>query len=296
MNRIDIQTKNKILAAQRNEITEHFIYEKLAGSVKDSHNKKILKKISSDELKHYNLWKEYTGEDVKPDKIKLWKYFLISKTLGITFGIKLMEKGEEQAQVIYEKISGNFSGADVEKIKNIIQDEDEHEMQLINLIDEERLKYVGSMVLGLNDALVELTGALAGFTLALQNTQLIAMAGLITGIAASLSMAASEYLSTKSEKSTKNPFKAALYTGSAYVLTVLFLIFPFLIFKDMYFCLGFTIFNAILVIFVFTFYISVAKDVPFKKRFFEMAAISLGIAALTFCIGFVIRMFFNIEL
>jgi len=180
--------------------------------------------------------------------------------------------------------------------ENIIKDEDEHEKQLIGLIDEERLRYVGSMVLGLNDALVELTGALAGLTLALQNTRLVAMAGLITGVAASLSMATSEYLSTKSEGGAKNPFKASVYTGVAYVLTVLFLIFPYLLLTVFDLCLSFTILNAIVVIFVFTFYISVAKDLSFKKRFLEMALISLGIACLTFAIGFIIRVLLNIEI
>jgi len=286
---LDKETKKAVLTAQKNEITEHFIYEKLSQSIKDPHNKKILRRISSDELKHYDFWKKYTHEDVKPDKLKIWKYFFISRILGLTFGIKLMERGEEQAQVTYEKISKFLPDA-----KSIVKDEDEHEKQLVNLIDEERLRYVGSMVLGLNDALVELTGALAGLTLALQNTRLIAMTGLITGIAASLSMASSEYLSTKSEDA-KNPFKASIYTGSAYVLTVLFLIFPYLLFTNFYFCLGFTILNAITVIFIFTFYISVAKDVSFRNRFFEMTIISLGIAALTFGIGFLIRIFFNVD-
>jgi VIT1/CCC1 family predicted Fe2+/Mn2+ transporter len=293
---VDVETRNKIIAFQKNEITEYFVYKKLADSTNDLHNREILMKISGDELKHYNTWMEYTGEDTAPDKIKLWKYVLISKIFGVTFGLKLMEKGEEQAQVMYDKLAENLPAGDTEKIKNIILDEDEHEMQLINLIDEERLRYAGSMVLGLNDALVELTGALAGFTLALRNTQLIAMVGLITGVAASLSMAASEYLSTKTDESRKNPFKAAVYTGFAYVLTVMFLILPFLIFSNLYICLGFTIFNAILIVFIFTFYISVAKDLPFRKRFFEMAAISIGIAALTFCIGFFIRFFFNVEI
>ena len=288
---LDEETKNIILTAQRNEITEHFIYEKLSQSTKDPHNRNILERISSDELNHYNFWKKYTQENVKPDKLKIWKYFLISRIFGLTFGIKLMERGEEQAQVTYGKISRFVPDA-----KSVVKDEDKHEKQLINMIDEERLRYVGSMVLGLNDALVELTGALAGLTLALQNTRLIAMTGLITGIAASLSMAASEYLSTKSEAGAKNPFKASAYTGSVYILTVLFLIFPYLIFTNFYFCLGFTILNAIIVIFIFTFYISVAKDTSFRNRFFEMALISLGIAALTFGIGFLIRIFLNVEI
>ncbi len=284
------ETKKTVLTAQKNEIMEHFIYDKLSHSIKNPHNKEILKRISKDELKHYNSWKEYTHEDVKPNKLKIWMYFLISRMLGITFGIKLMERGEEKAQITYEKISKFLPSA-----KSIVEDEDEHEKQLINLIDEERLRYIGSMVLGLNDALVELTGALAGLTFALQNTRLIAMAGLITGTAASLSMASSEYLSTKSE-GAKNPLRASVYTGSAYVLTVLFLIFPYLLFTNFYFCLAFTILNAIIVIFIFTFYVSIAKDVPFKKRFLEMTMISLGIAALTFGIGFIIRILLNIDI
>jgi VIT1/CCC1 family predicted Fe2+/Mn2+ transporter len=285
------ETRKLILGSQKNEITEHIIYEKLSKSTKNPQNKRILKQIASDELKHYNFWKKYTNEDVKPNKLKVWIYYIIAKIFGLTFGTKLMENGEEQAQVTYEKISSYVPSA-----KSIVEDEDKHERQLIELIDEERLRYVGSIVLGLNDALVELTGALAGLTFTLLNTRVIAMAGLITGIAASLSMAASEYLSTKSEEGEGNPLKASLYTGSAYVITVMFLIFPYLLFTNIYLCLGITVLNAIAVIFIFTFYVSIAKDIPFKDRFLEMALISLGIAALTFGIGYIIGIVLNVEL
>ena len=287
---LDSKIKKTILTAQKNEITEHFIYSRLSKSIKDSHNKKVIKHISDDELRHYNIWKKYTKEEVKPNSFKIWKYYLISRIFGITFGIKLMEKGEENAQETYDKISKSIPAA-----KKLIRDEDQHEKKLIGMIDEERLRYVGSIVLGLNDALVELTGALAGFTLALRNTRLIAATGLITGVAASLSMAVSEYLSTKSEEGVKNPIKASVYTGIAYVITVIFLILPYLVIKNVFTALGFTMLNAIIVIFLFTFYISVAKGLSFKRRFLEMALISLGVAALTFGIGFLIKIFFNIE-
>jgi VIT1/CCC1 family predicted Fe2+/Mn2+ transporter len=279
-----------VLTSQKNEITEHIIYKKLAQSTKDAQNRSIIQRISDDELKHYNFWKQYTDKDTKPDKLKVWIYFLIAKILGITFGIKLMEKGEEKAQTTYEKISEVIPSA-----KEIVEDEDKHELELINMLDEERLRYVGSIVLGFNDALVELTGALAGLTFALQNTRLTAMAGLITGVAASLSMATSEHLSTKSEGYVKKPLRAAVYTGAAYVITVLFLIFPYFVFGEPILCLGFTILNAVIVIFIFTFYISVAKETSFKNRFSEMVLISLGVAALTFLITFVIKIFLNVE-
>lgn len=189
-----------LLRSQRNEITEYHIYRRLAEATADPHNREVLNRIAEEERQHYGFWKQYTDQDVEPDRGKVSRYVAISRVLGLTFGIRLMEQGEEQAQVVYEQISH-----DIPTAKRIVEDEDRHEEELIEMIDEERLKYVGSVVLGLNDALVELTGMLAGLTLALQNTRLIGMTGLITGIAASFSMAASEYLSTKSEGGDVDP-------------------------------------------------------------------------------------------
>ena len=163
------------------------------------------------------------------------------------------------------------------------------------MIDEERLNYVGSMIRGLNDALVELTGVLVGFMLVLQDSHLIAMAGLITGIAASMSMGGTEYQAAKSEKNSQTPLKSALYTGLAYIITVVFLVFPYLLFTDIYISLGVMICNAILVIIAFNFYVSVAKDLPFWRRFSEMALLSLRIAAASFAIGFAVRQLLGVK-
>ena len=57
---LDANVKKSLLRAQRNEITEHHIYKKLAASVKNPHNQSVLKHIADDELKHYNFWKTYT--------------------------------------------------------------------------------------------------------------------------------------------------------------------------------------------------------------------------------------------
>ena len=201
-----------------------------------------------------------------------------------------MEKIEEGAQSDYSKLKDI-----VPNIEEVIDDEIRHEKELLSLVNEAHLEYIGSIVLGLNDALVELTGALAGLTLALQNTRLVAVVGLITGIAASMSMAVSEYLSTKEENNSKNPIKASIYTGCAYFLTVLFLISPYLILNNVFMCLGLVIINATIVIFIFTFYTSVAKGIYFKRRFVEMVAISLGIATINFFIGLLIRNVWGIE-
>ncbi len=283
------ETVRRIARLQKNEITEHAIYTKLAGAVKNEKNSAVLKKIGEDELRHYNLWKKVTGIDVKPDRWKAFKFFWVARIFGLTFGIKLMERGEVKAQVVYRELAGTYGDA-----RRIAEEEEEHERALIALIEEKHLAYMGSVVLGLNDALVELTGALAGLSFALQNTRLIAMTGLITGIAASMSMAASEYLSTKSEGG-ENPLTSSLYTGAAYVATVTVLIMPYLLIDNYLVCLGVMLANAVLIIFAFNFYISVAKDLDFKKRFLEMCAISLGVAALSFGIGVVVKTLIGVD-
>ena len=276
---------------QRIEITEYHIYKRLAKSIKDPENRLIMEKIAEDELRHSEDWQKYTQQEIKPNMWQVWKYYLISRIFGFTFGIKLMEQGEEKAQENYAQLKGKIP--DIDKW---IHEEEIHEQKLLAMLDEERLRYAGSVVLGLNDALVELTGALAGLTLALQNVKLIALSGLITGIAASLSMAASEYLSTRSEATDKHPVRAAVYTGIAYIITVTLLVLPYLLIPNYIVDLVITLAVAVLIIAAFNYYISVAKDEPFRPRFLEMAGLSLGVATFSFIIGFFIRQWLGVDI
>ena len=275
---------------QKNEITEYHIYTRLAAAEKSEQNRSVLERIADDELRHYNQWKEYTKRDVRPDRMKVFRYSLVARVLGLTFGVKQMERGEENAQVEYGRLEQHIPEA-----RAVVDDENSHEEELLKLLDEERLRYTGSMVLGLNDALVELTGALAGFTFALQNTRLIALTGSITGFAAALSMGASEYLSTKAEETHKSPLKASSYTGIAYILTVVLLIFPYLVLQNHYVSLACTLGLAVVIIAAFNYYIAVAKDDNFKSRFLEMAGLSLGVASLSFLVGYLLRRFMGVE-
>ena len=51
-----------------------------------------------------------------------------------------------------------------------------------------------------------------------------------------------------------------------------------------------------LIIALFNYYISVVKDEPFKKRFLEMAGVSLGVAGLSFLVGYVVRTILGVEI
>jgi VIT1/CCC1 family predicted Fe2+/Mn2+ transporter len=284
--------RKMLLQAQLGEITEYHIYLRLAAREKDPGNRQVLERIALDEKEHFDIWKKYTETEVKPSMFRVHYYLFLATIFGLTFTVKLMERGEYLAQRNYRNI-----GKHLPEALKIMHEEKEHETELLRMLDEERLRYAGSIVLGLNDALVELTGALAGLTLALQNSSLIAATGLITGIAASLSMSASEYLSTRTEEdSDKHPVKAALYTGVAYVCTVALLIIPFLVLDNPFLSLGISLGFALLIILLFTFYLSVAKELSFTPRFLEMAGLSLTVAALSFGIGYLVKYFFKVEL
>lgn len=277
---------------QQNELTESVIYEEIAKFAKGEENKQTLLRLSKEERAHYEIWKQYTGIEMKPEKFKILKYKLLARILGFTFAVKLMENGEEGAQAEYSLLI-----QEVPESAHIREQEEEHEAALLDMLDEESLQYVGSMVLGLNDALVELTGSLAGFTFALQNTRLIALSGLIIGISATFSMASSEFLAARSE-GRNDALKSCTYTGVAYLITVVLLVAPYLIFGNANYLLALICMLLIVVLIIagFTYYTSVAQDQPFKSRFWEMALISIGVAVISFFVGVLAKRFLGVDL
>lgn len=277
---------------QQSELTESVIYEEIAKFAKGEENRQTLMRLAKEEKAHYEIWKKYTGIEMQPEKFKILKYKMLARIFGFTFAVKLMERGEENSQEEYDKLA-----KEVEESIIIRQQEEEHENALLNMLDEERLQYVGSMVLGLNDALVELTGSLAGFTFAMQNTRLIALSGLIIGISATFSMASSEFLAAKSE-GRDDALKSCAYTGTAYLVTVVLLILPYLLLGNSQYilALGLMMLTVILIIAGFTYYTSVAQDQPFKSRFAEMAIISISVAVISFFVGVAAKAILGVDI
>ena len=287
---MDSAVMRHLVENQKDEITSYHVYNRLARRIKNTNNAEILRDIARNEIEHYELLKKYTGKDLKPARFRMFLFTFMARLFGLTFSLKLMERGEEAAQTNYGIIE-----KEIPDIKRVIDEEEAHEKTLLALINEEALNYMGSVVLGLNDALVELTGAMAGFTLAIQKSRTIALMGLITGIAATFSMAASEFLSQRQEGNKEEAARSSLYTGLAYIMTVVLLVLPYFLINNPFIDLAVMMGIAILIILVFNFYISVARDLPFRRRFLEMAFISLGVAALSFGIGWLVRAFWGLD-
>lgn len=282
-----MKPNESVFEMQKGEITEHLIYSELAKRTKDAKNRKILEQIAEDELKHYGILSKITKCDAAPDRFRVWRYVSLSSIFGLSFGLKLMEGGEGNAQSAYEKLKKTDPA-----IAGIIKDEERHEKELLDIISEERLDYASSIVLGLNDAIVEFTGTLAGLTFALADGKIIGITGLIMGIAASLSMGASSYLSAKEDRK-KDPAKSFAYTGVAYFLTVLLLVAPYFLLANVYFALALLLAFTFAIIAGYSFYITTAKGKEFWPQFMEMAGLSFGVAVISFIAGTVLRMYFG---
>lgn len=287
---LDKKNLGIIISAQQRELTNHLIYSHLSHKEKDLGRKNLLKTLSDGELEHYQNLKKQTHRETSANYPKLWWYYLIGWLFGKHFILKLLKQKCPETKQFYHQKKHLIS-----ELKNMVHDEEKHEKHLLHLIKEDSLRYAGSVVLGLNDALVELTGALAGYTLALQNTTMIGVIGLITGISAGLSMAASEFQSRRAEAGKYKPIRSAFYTWGAHLTTVIFLILPFFLLESVYLSLGISILFAICVIGIFNFYLSVAKELPFWSRFGQMVLISLSVTVITFAIGYLLKLGLGME-
>jgi len=148
-----------------------------------------------------------------------------------------------------------------------------------------------AIILGMHDAIVSLTGLIAGLFFAFANKNIIIISCIISSITASLSMGAANYLAVKS-KTPQIALSAALHTFFAYMTTCILLILPFFIFENRYIELISVIIIAILIIFLFNF-IFYRKN-RFYAHFFEMLCICTIVSIVAFLIGEIAQCIFNI--
>ncbi|MCU0913083.1 MAG: VIT1/CCC1 family protein [Planctomycetes bacterium] len=286
--------RQRLLIFQRNEITEHHVYAAFSRRAQGA-NRDLLARISADELRHYEQFRSFTGCDVAPNRLKIAFYRLCARVFGFTFGIRLMERGEKHAQEAYRHF-----GDSLPSMVQTMEEENRHERMLIDMIDEERLKYMGSMVLALNNSIQEFSGIAAGLTFALQtNTQVIGVTVLISGLAATLAMSASEYLSQKAEAQPadgprRQPWKAVLYAGGIYLFIVLTIVAPYFLLGAAHAALAVALGGVGLILAVFTFFMAVVKGLRYRTVLLEALGVALVVVVASFLIGTAARGLFDL--
>lgn len=273
----------------KDEYKDLIVYKELLKIETSAEFKKILTSLIKHEQEHFEFWKNLSEQkDFSVSPFTIWFFKNTRKLLGLTFTARLLEKHEKEAILNYQEFLKTAQGDTKKKVEEILDNEIEDEKWLISQIKEEQVEFLSSIILGLNDGLIELTGALVGFSFAFANHGLVALTGLITGIAASMSMAASAYMQARHEEG-KDAKKAGIYTGISYITVVLLLITPFFIFNNIYHAL-FTMFSIVItIILAISYYSATLFDRSFKKQFGEMFIFSVVVALVSFGIGLLFR-------
>ena len=268
------------------------IYKALAKSESSAGFRAALLRMAEYAHEDYLFWRNLSPEkQYRVTKLEVLFFKLLRKLLGRVFAARVLADRTKKIAKKYEASFGKISDPGLRRgLERALEREIHKEKELVIQLEESGVTFVGSIVLGVNDGLVELSGALVGFSFALHEHTLIASAGLITGVAASLSMASSAYMQARYE-AAKNPMRAGMYTGIAYMAVVLMLVAPFFIFEDVYIALAVMFGAVFLIINALSFYGAILLERSFFRQAAELLIASVGVGMVAFIIGSLFRVF-----
>lgn len=279
----------------QNELTEHIIYGRLAAREKNPENKALLEKMSIQEKEHYELWKKISpGTDVEPRRLSVFIFDAMRSVLGVTFTTKFLETHETKAVQEYQAILETLPPEYKPYLERIIEEEKSHERSLLSQIKEKRIAYLSFIVLGLADAIVEITGVHAGFLGVTGSTLVAGVSGIIVGFAAAISMASAAYLQAKQDVE-RSALVSAVSTGLAYIMSVILLALPYFWLDSMIPAFLASVGVGILLIGGFTYYGAVVFERKFWHEFLEAAGLMLGTAIATYFVGKIVGSVFNVD-
>jgi VIT1/CCC1 family predicted Fe2+/Mn2+ transporter len=278
------------------ELTDSLVYRHLSGSEPDAANRELLSRLAEQEKAHSMFWRELAGGgDVRPSAWALKMVPFLRRALGLTFTIKLFERGEHETIETYEnKMLPAMPEPYQSRFRAIIDEEHGHAAALVERIKDKRLEYVGFIALGLADAIVELTGVNAGFLGVTGSTRAAGISSLIVGFAAAISMGSAAYLQSK-QNAQSSPAAAAASTGIAYLIAVLLLALPYFLINGMFFAFAASTLAGFGLLAALTYYSAVVFERKFVPELVEAALLMTGTAVATYLLGAGLNRFFHIN-
>ncbi len=290
-----MDNRKTYVAYATNELTEHVVYLELARRERNIANKTALENLAAQEYGHYLFWKDLAGNpDLRPKRHAIWGTILLRDILGITFITKFAESHEKDSVAAYNATLNTIPDDKRSRLLAIIEDERSHEKTLIGQLKEKRIAYIGFIVLGLADAIVEITGTHAGFLGVTGSTLIAGVAGIIVGFSAAISMGSAAYLQAK-QGAEKSPLTSALATGVSYLCSVICLALPYFLIRTMITAFLLSASVGIMLIAGFTFYGAIVFDRKFWREFGEAVSLMLGTAVATFIVGTFVGKIFHLN-
>jgi VIT1/CCC1 family predicted Fe2+/Mn2+ transporter len=279
------------------EYTDSKLYERLAETVKeDSPFADVLKSLAATEFGHYEFWKTYVPDEQPGlNRTKLYWVLILRRLFGLTFASRYLDRHEASVVKEYRALSGLIPGADKPAFDKMVSDEEQHEKEFAQKIESSAVAYISFVILGLADALVEISGIHAGSLGIYARTEIAGLAGVIAGAAASLAMASAAFAQAK--QGFKGSARlSATYTGVSYFITAVFLATPYFLTSSMILALSVSLVLAVVILAVTTYYSTVVGEKPFLKDFVEILLILLAVTALLYVFGYIVRIETNIAI
>ncbi|MEM2003395.1 MAG: VIT1/CCC1 family protein [Nitrososphaerota archaeon] len=288
--------EQQILKFAMDEFADYVIYKELSKREKNENYKMTLEKLAEIEKTHFEFWKSLSHNNfvVRISSIKVFILYVFRIIFGLTFTLKLFERHEKETIKAYEYILPKLKEEDKQVLLKIIKDEKEHESYFMSQINESVVKYMSFVVLGLADAIIEITGVHAGFLGVTSSTLIAGIAGLVVGFAASISMASAAYLQAKHGASFK-PLTSATITGTSYLGAVSFLALPYFFITEMLMAFLSSLSFAIIMIAIFTTYGAVLREESITKEFVTGFSLTIGTAFAAFLFGEALGRLFGIH-
>ena len=268
------------------EFNDFTLYDRLSRTVdSDSPFKGVLQDLSATEHRHFEFWRKYVpGEEPRLAQLKLYWILFLRRFFGLTFATRYLDRHEANVVKEYEDLGPLIPEADRPAYDDMVADEREHEKAFAMKVESSAVRYISFVVLGLADALVEISGIHAGWLGLFDKTEIAGLAGVIAGGAASLAMASAAFAQAK--QGFKGSARlSAIYTGVSYFITAVILATPYFLTANMILALGTSLTLAVVILAVTTWYSIVIQQKPFMKDFLEILAILFATTIVVFALG-----------
>lgn len=280
------------------EYTDYCLYKKLSNTrfMRNERFSQTLMELANTEYKHYNFWRKYLPDlEVNINPLKASLIVFLRFLLGITFVVRYLERHEAEVIKRYKSVAHLIPAEDKGIFEEMLRDEEEHEKQFSQRIESSSVQYISFVVLGLADALVEITGIHAGSLGIYNSTEIAGLAGIVAGAAASLAMSSAAFAQAK-QGFKGSPRLSAIYTGISYFITAVILAAPYFLTKSMILALSISMILAVIIVTFITYYSTVISGKGFKRDFAEIMLIMLGTTAVLYTLGYFIRLTFGITI
>ena len=286
------------LEGMKDEAKDRAVYGVLADVYKDKNRRysETFRALATTEQKHYDFWKRYAGgKEATPSRLAMFFILNLRLLFGTTFAIRLLERHETRTIARYRAVAQLIPENDRAEFQEIIADEVSNERSLRDRVEGSYVKYISFVILGLADAIVEISGIHAGSLGIYNSTEMTGLAGIVAGAAASIAMASAAYAQAK-QGFRGSASVSATFTGGSYFISATVLAGPYFLTKMMTTAMAASLTVGVLMIMMTTYYDSVISGRRFSQDFAELVAIMLAATAALYLFGEAVRVYAGVTI